>query len=71
MFGTIYRASHGHVRSLKETKHLGTFQGRGRAQVTTQQKAASLQKLKFTFTKRNSMPQRILGDLILASVMKE
>lgn len=28
MFGTIYRAGHGHVRSLKEAKHLGSFQSR-------------------------------------------
>lgn len=27
----IYRRGHGHVRDLKEAKHLGTFQSSGRA----------------------------------------
>lgn len=29
----IYRLGHGHVRDLKEAKHLGTFQSSGRARV--------------------------------------
>lgn len=75
MFGTIYRAGHGHVRSLKEAKHLGAFQSREekpKSQHILQLKAASLQKLRFTFAKHNPVPQRILGNLILAqSVMKK
>lgn len=44
MFATIYRAGHGHVRSLKEAKHLGAFQSREekpKSQHTIQRKAAS------------------------------
>lgn len=56
MFGTIYRAGHGHARSLKEAKHLGSFQSREeepKSQHITQWKAASLQKIQFTFAKHN------------------
>lgn len=54
MFATIYRVGHGHVRSLKEAKHLGAFQSREekpKSQHIIERKAASLQKFQFTFAK--------------------
>lgn len=59
MWGAIYRAGHGHVRALKEAKHLGAFQSRKeepKSQHIPQCKAASLQKLQFTFAKHNPVP---------------